>query len=576
MGTLLKQGWLAAGVLLLMPVCAGAANQTLSVTNSMLSLKLSNLVELVLQRNESLQGKLLSVQINRHKYLAEKGVFEPTAFASAERDVNKRQNNTEQASSLNNIPVLLETNDLYSGGLESLMPSGGKIRLGYNLTDLRNNIPPVSPAIQGDQWQTFFGLTLDQPLLKNFGYAASMAGIRVAALSSKIAFQEYRRQLMTLVSTTEATYWNLYFAQEQVHSLEESVKTAETILRDNRARLDAGRGSELEVLEARAGLGLRQAKLQEAKQKQLEAVDRVLSLYADVASSSNLTLYAADIPHLAADLPDYQDLGHKVFDLNPDYLIQVQKAQQERVRLGYAKNQRLPELELKSAYGMNGLGVTPENSWDNVSHGHYPSWSAGLELRVPVGGGAKTRHELRAAELQVQSADLELHSLRTELLNGIDSAWHKAQTARGSMESYQESVKYNESLLASALARLDAGKIESRKVLEIEADLLDARNSVTESLVRYKIARLELEVLQGATLQKRNLELTQAQLEDATRRFGGAHLNNAQYLQGLRDVQQSYEQNGESLLNGEPLDTPSQRLSRQRLRELEQQEEIGK
>src|SRR5208282_2248099 len=111
---------------------------------------------------------------------------------------------------------------------------GAKIHLGYNLSDLRNNIPSggIIPVTMGSQWQSFFGLTIDQPLLKNFGFAASMAGIRVAALSSRIAFQEYRRQLMTLISTTEATYWNLYFAQEQVHALEESVKTAETILRD--------------------------------------------------------------------------------------------------------------------------------------------------------------------------------------------------------------------------------------------------------------------------------------------------------------------------------------------------------
>src|SRR5277367_6199744 len=319
-------GRLAALALLLLPIHLHGSEPGVPDTNGPLSLSLSGLVQLVLQRNEALQVKMLSLQINKHKYLAEKGVFEPIAFASGEQDVNKRLNNTEQAAANGNVLVLEETNDLFSGGLESLMPSGGKVRLGYNLTDIRNNIPyqfSGISALQGAQWETFFGVSLDQPLLKNFGFAASMAGIRLAALSSKIAFQEYRRQLMTLISTAEGSYWNLYFAQEQVHALEESVKTAETILKDNRSRLDAGRGTELEVLESQAGLGLRQAKLQEARQKRAESVSRILSLYAEAPSQPALALRATDTPRQSVILPDYQDSRRKIFDLNPDYLIQA-------------------------------------------------------------------------------------------------------------------------------------------------------------------------------------------------------------------------------------------------------------
>jgi len=546
------------------------------ITNSGFNLSVVELVHRVLQRNDSLQEKLLTLQANRHKYLAEKGIFEPEAFASADREVNKRQNNTLQAAAANNVSELEETNTAYNGGLEASLFSGARVKLGYNLSDLRNNVPiqfqslGISSTV-GDQWQTFFGLTITQPLLKNFGPAATMAAIRVSALSSKIAFQEYRRELLTLVSSAEATYWNLYLAQEQVHLFEESVKTAGTILRDNQTRLEAGKGSALDVLEARAGLGLRQAKLEEARQKLVEAANRVLSLYAETASLTNPPVHAVDSPAPRADTPNYQELGRKAFELNPDYLIQQEKMEQERVRLGFARNQILPEVNLKGAYGLNGLGATPGDSWGNVSRSHYPSWSVGLEFRMPIIGGMKARNELNAALLTVQASELALRSLETQMLNGMDSAWHKALSTRRSVENYRETVKYNESLMEASLVRLDAGKIESRKVLEIEADLLEARNSVAESLVRDEIAHLELEVIEGVLLQQRNLEITQKQLEAVTRKFSHSAVGDAKYRSAMEDIQRLYQD------AGRPDDAPSgnpESLLRRKLKEQTQEADM--
>jgi len=556
---------------------SGFASQEASTAPPLVvDLGLADMVKRVLERNETTQEKLLALEASHHKHLAEQGIFEPEAFAAFSREVNNRQNNTEQAASADNIPVLQETNDTYSGGLEALVQTGARLRLGYTLTDMRNNIPititnsiltsPLS-VLQGNQWQTFFGLTVNQPLLKNFGPAATMAGIRVAALSSKIAFQEYRRQLMTAVSTAEATYWNLYLAQEQVRFFEESVRTAETVLKDNRTRFDAGKGSELEMLEAEAGLGLRRAKLGEAQQKVVEAMNRVHSLCAERIRESTPRLRAVDVPMLRADLRDYEKFSQSALELNPDYLIQQEKVDQELVRLGYARNQRLPELDLKGAYGLNGLGQTPGESWDAVSRENYASWSIGVEFRVPLEGGTKTRHELSAAELQVQSAEMALHGLQTEIFNGLDTTRHKALSLRESVASYESSVSYNQSLLDSALTRLEAGKLESRKVFEIESDLFEAKNSVVESLVRYQIALLEMEVVQGSLLEKRNLEVTQDGLREATQRLlRSGHLTGPEYLPGVNEQDRlSHE-----ALNGQATtDEQLRNAERQKKRELE-------
>jgi outer membrane protein len=524
-----------------LPVAASLAQNPAPPADPATGLTLAELVHRVVERNRTVQSKLFEFEANRRRFIAEHGAFEPEAFGSAGRESNQRQNNAQQAAANNGVSLLREQNNLYASGLESLMPSGGRIRLGYTLSELHNNIPPgpfQAPLDEG-QFQSFAGVSLSQPLLRNFGTKATLTPLRLAERGSRIAFQEYRRQLMAAIGTAEATYWNLHLAQEQVRFFEESLRTAETILRDNRARLDAGKGSELDVLEAQAGAGLRRAKLSEARQRVAEAINRVIGLYGDLASDANEQLRVVDVPQIGPDLGPELELRSAAWSANPDYLIQMEKLAQERLRLGYARNQRLPQMDFKGSYGLNGLGTTPRQSLDYINRTNYPSWSIALEFRLPVLGGVKGRNEARAMQMQVAAAEVSLRSLETDIANGINTAWHKVERAQASVESYRAAVSYNQKLLDSALARLDAGKIESRKVLEIEAELFEARNSVVESLVRYKIALLELELVEGTVLAHRGLEIREPDLQKATDKLSRSRtVDDAAYQQVLQELRE--------------------------------------
>ena len=495
-------------------------------------ISLNGLLGRVLERNESLQSKMLEFEAHRRRYRAEFGAFEPDLYGSVGKEVNNRKNTAEQQVSLL-TPNFHETNNVYEGGIEGLIRTGARLRLGYNLRDLQNNLQSLRSATNGE-FQSFFGLSGVQPLLKNIGAASAMAGIRLAAISNKIAFQEYRRGMMNVVSATEASYWNLFLAQEQVRFFVDSVKTAEAILKDTKARLEAGKGTEIEVMEAEAGLSLRRAKLEEARQKQLETANRVLSLYAEEAPRDGARLRVTDVPKIRAESPDFNSLRQTAFNLSPDYLIAEERIQQDRVRLGLARNQRLPELNLKGSYGMNGLGRTPGIAWDDIQNQDQPAWFVGAEFRVPLAGGIRGRNDLTASRLQLQASELSLRGLETELANSMNSAWHKIGSTRQNIRSYQTSVRYNQALLASAMTRLEAGKLESRKVLEIEADLLQTRVSEVESMVRFEFAWMELEMMEGNLLMTRDLELTQTELQSATSRMSSSRvIGDSEYQRAL-------------------------------------------
>jgi outer membrane protein TolC len=520
--------------LLLLVGCSMALGQPIpvqsqTVTNEALSaLTVKELLQRVVDHNESLQVRLLEVEVSRRRVLAEKGAFEPEIVASYERVETARTNTTEQARNLS-LGVFKERNNLYNGGLETLVPTGARLRLGYTLRELNNNlsrsfdIGRTNPfSLITHEYHSFFGASFTQPLLKNAGTVATMANLRVAAISSDIAFQEYRRQMMTVVSSAEAGYWNLYLLQKQVSFFEESVALAQRILNDNRVRLDAGRGSELEVLESQSGLALRQSRLAQVREKLVEGANRVRALYSDARFSTNVLVQAVEEPPAQERSVDAFESWRMAFELNPDYLIQQKKFQMENVRLGYAKNQRLPQFDLKAAYGLNGLGTDPWNSWDQIEHWSWPAWSAGVELHIPVLGGLRSKHELAAARLRLKQAAIGLHDLETQLSTALNTTLHRLRTARESISNYETVVNFNQNLLQTQLARLEVGRVESRKVLEVEADLLEARNALTEAKVLYQQALLELELIQGSLLKARELEVDaktlKARTEQALRR----------------------------------------------------------
>src|SRR5688572_4605858 len=114
-----------------------------------LELGLSDFIALVLERNDSLHVRLLEFEINRRRQKGEWGAFEPELVLNYDRVENERQNTAEQRRS-SGVAIFNEKNNLYSGGLEALVPTGARVRLGYTLRDLRNNlqdplIPPPPP-----------------------------------------------------------------------------------------------------------------------------------------------------------------------------------------------------------------------------------------------------------------------------------------------------------------------------------------------------------------------------------------------------------------------------------------------
>ena len=519
--------FILAGCLFFLPVYG----EPVSNATDTVALRLDEYIHLVFTHNETIQAQMLEAEANRLKARGEKGIFEPRFDASVTWEADSRTNNTQQAAAQSGQLFFSEQNEIYDGGIDQLIPFGGTIRLGANLSDLYNNVSPTlfgtSSNVFTREYQTFVGFTFTQPLLKDFGLTATLASIRVAALDSDIAFQQYRKQLMLTLSRAEGAYWNLYFAQEQLRFYDDSVAVAQDVLDDSREKLNAGQGSELDVMDAESGLALRQTKRNDAYQSYLDALGILQSLTGSSPTPyqggpSGSTFRVVDVPSETNAPVSYEDGFWDAIEYNPDYLIQEEKMNQEAVRLGYAKNQTLPELDLKAAYGYNGLGNTPSESWEVAVSQDFPAWSVGLQLTLPLDGNIKGRNLRKAAQLSLQEAYLNLQGAQTEIGNHLNIAIQKVQAWQQSIQSYQTVVHYNEELLKTTLQQLKAGMVDGHKALEVEADLLDARQSMASALIQYQDAIIEMELTDGSILKKWDMDMSRDELRQQTEALLGA------------------------------------------------------
>jgi outer membrane protein TolC len=374
---------------------------------------------------------------------------------------------------------------------------------------LNNNLRVLPTDPLKRQFESFLGLTVSQPLLKDVGTASTYAHLRLAKEDEKIARQDFRRQLLVVVGSVESVYWDLYVAQERLGLRLASVAAAEKLLTENQERVHEGKMAEIELVEAQAGRAQRRSAASEAQQHLVEVSGRLRTLFAEPVDEPNWVLYASDAPPPPAPPPAIDAAMRDSVMLHPEYLTRLYRAEQEKIRVAYAKNQRWPRVDLKASYGQNGLGSSDGASWDDLDHHYHESWSVGIEMRIPIMGGIRQANTLHAAQAHGREALLNLKAAEVEIANNIFTAERKVESLRAVAANYDDVAQAGQRLLKNEQSRLAEGKTDSRRLLEVENQFSDAQVAALESRGEYEKARVEFEMACGRLLKVRGVDLVE-------------------------------------------------------------------
>ncbi|MGB0582632.1 MAG: TolC family protein, partial [Limisphaerales bacterium] len=330
----------------------GAGSSSDVEASSPEELPLQRFLRMVWTANELLQVRVLEAAITDEQLEAEKAIFDPAFVAQFDANDRQRPNTTEQTANLGFSAVFNERNRSYQGAFEVLAPRGGRFRLGYTLSELHNNLN--SGTFANGEFVSTFGLTMTQPLWRGAGKTVTMAGIRAAAINSDIGFQDYRRGMMEVLGRAEIAYWDLYEAQEQYRFAIESLRLANELLTDSRKRLELGQGTQLSMMQAEAGVALREATKLEASRRMITGHSRLLTFLGGIERTNRFQV--SDIPDYDSEESKFGALWESAYQGNPDFVALQKRAELDGLRVVVAKNAKLPQLDLTGGYGFSGIG----------------------------------------------------------------------------------------------------------------------------------------------------------------------------------------------------------------------------
>jgi outer membrane protein TolC len=460
-------------------------------------------VRLALEHNFDIRIQRYSPEIARYNLDVFYGGYDPTLSLSAEHAYDLSPGGIDDQ----NRPFLgseTEANSIGSS-LRGLLPWGLTYNLSGNMSDRYGTGVGGFPfEITGGNVGAF---ELRQPLMKNFWIDNTRLNITMAKSELKISEQALRQQLMLTVTSVEAAYYNLIFAQENVKVQTAALGLADRLLAENKKRVEVGALAPLDEKQAQAQVASSRSDLLTAERTQ-ESQQNILKnlLTSDYQNWHPVEIQPAEkLAALPASV-QLQDSWYKGLTMRPDLLQGRLNLEKQHIVLKYQKNQLFPQLDLVGSYGYSAARKEFSDAFDQIGRGDAPFWSYGAQLTFPLGNRA-ARNSYKAAKATQEQVLLQLKKLEQNVMVEIDDAVGQVKTSFERVDSTKQARVFAEEALDAEEKKLANGKSTSFEVLRLQRDLTIARSSEIRALADYNIALSNLAFREGATFERNHIDL---------------------------------------------------------------------
>src|ERR1019366_2951789 len=204
------------------------------------TLSLDDAVRMALQRNKNLKVVSYYRGISRASLLVARGRFDPAFVLNRSAMDSPEQLNPGVAQ------VYTFREDTYSAGLGGQTPLGTTYSINAQILNQRYSIYGY-----GNNYMTYAGFSVTQPLLKGFGFAANLQNVRISKANRGISDLAYRQSAIDTVTNVVIAYSNLQLAHDQLDAAERARSLAASLLADNEKSFKIGSISQSDVITAR-------------------------------------------------------------------------------------------------------------------------------------------------------------------------------------------------------------------------------------------------------------------------------------------------------------------------------------
>ncbi len=429
----------------------------------------------------------------RFAYAGSWGAFDPVLTARATYSDNEFEGQTTLAGA----PVLESDDWTIQTGLALPLQTGGLLDVRFDhVNELTNN----QFAVLNPSTTDLLNLSLTQPLLRGAWNQYATTDQRTADLQFQQQLEASRNVRQILLRDVTNAYWDLVAARENLSVASVTLELAERQLDQNQRRLDAGVGTEVEVLQAQANVAVR---VQEGLLAQVgvgSAVDVLKSFLFPGTEAATWDLDVVPVTELPeaddVETPKWQEALARAIELRAELAQQRLVIEATEVQLARASSDRLPALDLVLSANSRGFDGDPQEAFAEAFEFEFLSTSAGLNFSLPI-PNRTARHAFHRLRQELRIARLVYDQLETQITTEVRSAARDVIYQAEALRAARVSLGLARRQLEAEESRLREGLSTTFAVLEFQRDLAAALSSETASRVAYAKAIAQLLAAQG-------------------------------------------------------------------------------
>jgi outer membrane protein TolC len=342
----------------------------------------------------------------------------------------------------------------------------------------------------GDGWDVAsdMGITVTQPLLRGFGRRIVLEPLTQAERNVVYSARTFERFRRTFGVDVTQRYLRILQQALQLKNEEENLANLEQVSKRNEALSRAGRLSEVQLAQAQQDELRSQARVIDQRQRLQTALDN-FKLFLGLPITAPLELDLTEVERL--DSGEGLQVNEQVatsfaLDQRLDFLTVLDQVADAERKIPIAANRLLAGVDVTSSINASSEPGKPfEYDSDDFR------WDLGLDVNLPIDliSQRNAYRETLITLERAKRAEVELaDSIRVALRDELRQATALLETLR----IQANAVTLAERRIESTRLNQQAGRAETRDILEAQEALRQANNALISARVDYHLARLSL------------------------------------------------------------------------------------
>ncbi|MBP7476772.1 MAG: TolC family protein, partial [Pyrinomonadaceae bacterium] len=498
------------------------------------ALTLREAIEIALENNRDIEVSRKTARIAEFDLALARGITQPRLSGQAYYDSTTTPNVSIFSSNQKTTNGSLLGNVSLTG---TRLDSGTQFQGFFNnqRVTTNNSISVLSPQLNSS-----LGFAVTQPLFRGRKFDAARRSIEIAKRNIELTDTQFRQRSIETVATVQKAYWDLTFALRNLQVQRDAVRDAKDQLAHNRRLVDEGQLAPIDIVASETQVANFEQLVYDALNT-VNVSENVLKNLLSPNRNSNIwneALMPIDSVEIAVPNQSLTEAMTLAIDNRPE--LEVNKAQKDINALDQRlyKDQKKPQIDLIASVSENGIGGSPNRSFDptfptpcttdptspecanqlanlalltgnpltGIFTNRYPTFRVGVSFNLPLFGDKSAAAQygkslVDAERIETQREALE-QGIQVEVRNALQSIRTAEARLRSAAVARENSVKQYE----SEQRKLNEGQSDVYKVLERQTALATAKSNELRARTELNKAVAELQRATGNTLIANDIE----------------------------------------------------------------------